>query len=273
MTKEMAVFDGNKVPAIKLLAEQIAKSGLFPEVRTTEAAFALMMLADSEGIHPMQAMRRFHIVQGRPAMKADTMLAEFQERGGKVKWVQHTETVCEAQFTASGLSIDVTVKWTLEDAKRAGLFEKDIWKKYPRQMLRGRVISEGIRMAMPAIIVGIYTPEETEEIPKDRVITVVPEAAPSPPDSPKPPNGQEALTVESVVTKNQEDRDAEVFREIILSKKVELKIKDGVFFDALRGIQPDAAADLSNVALSNLKLFWERMKAYEEKTVKAGGLK
>jgi len=66
-------------------------------------------------------------------------------------------------FTAPGLDGSVTVKWTMEDAKRAGLGNKDTWRSYPRQMLRARCVSEGIRMAMPGVVVGLYAPEEVAD--------------------------------------------------------------------------------------------------------------
>lgn len=48
-------------------------------------------------------------------------------------------------------------------AKTAQLGGKGNWAKYPRQMLRARVISEGIRATFPACCVGVYTPEEVAD--------------------------------------------------------------------------------------------------------------
>ena len=45
-------------------------------------------------------------------------------------------------------------------AKQAQL-ANPMWKKYPRQMLRARVISEGVRTAYPGVLGGLYAPEET----------------------------------------------------------------------------------------------------------------
>jgi hypothetical protein len=54
----------------------------------------------------------------------------------------------------------IEVDWTIQQAKTAGLTGKDVWKQYPRAMLRARVISEGIRTVYPGVAVGVYTPEE-----------------------------------------------------------------------------------------------------------------
>jgi hypothetical protein len=39
-----------------------------------------------------------------------------------------------------------------------------MYKKFPKQMLRARVISEGVRMVLPGVVVGIYTEAEIEDM-------------------------------------------------------------------------------------------------------------
>ena len=77
----------NLVPVadIERMALAVAKSGLFG-VRTADEAMALMLIAQAEGQHPAIAARDYHIIQGRPALKADAMLARFQNSGGKVEY-------------------------------------------------------------------------------------------------------------------------------------------------------------------------------------------
>lgn len=146
---------------IERMASAIAKSGLFG-IKTVEQAAALMLIAQAEGMHPAIAARDFHVIQGRPALKADAMLARFQAAGGRVNWTSYTDKCVEAQFShPQGGS--VTIGWTIEQAKQAGLTGKDVWRQYPRAMLRARVISEGIRTVYPGVAVGVYTPEEVAD--------------------------------------------------------------------------------------------------------------
>ena len=53
--------------------------------------------------------------------------------------------------------------WNMDQARAAGLGTKDVWKQYPRAMLRARVISEAIKTVYPGVSVGIYTKEEIED--------------------------------------------------------------------------------------------------------------
>lgn len=149
------------VSDIERMASAIAKSGLFG-MKNPDQAMALMLVAQAEGMHPAIAARDFHVIQGRPALKADAMLARFQAAGGKVQWTAYTNDRVAGIFShAAGGSVEV--EWTIAQAKTAGLTGKDVWKQYPRAMLRARVVSEGIRTVFPGVAVGVYTPEEIQD--------------------------------------------------------------------------------------------------------------
>ena len=145
---------------IKEMAEVAAKSKMFG-FKSPDEAMAIMLLCQAENLHPAIAMRDFHVIQGRPALKADAMLARFQNSGGSVKWEEYTDERVTGTFShpAGG---SVTVTWTFEMAKKIGLTGKDNWKNYARAMLRARCISEGVRTVYPGCVVGVYTPEEVE---------------------------------------------------------------------------------------------------------------
>jgi hypothetical protein len=86
----------------------------------------------------------------------------------------------------AGGSVEIT--WTIEQAKAANLSGKDVWKAYPRAMLRARCISEGIRTVFPACIVGTYTPEEIDAMPPEprHVENLAAAVAPAPAPAAKP---------------------------------------------------------------------------------------
>jgi hypothetical protein len=158
----------------KQMADVIAKSGLFG-FKDPIAILALMAVAQSEGRHPASVAKEYHFVQGRPALKADAMLARFQRAGGSVEWTKYTDAEVEGVFShPQGGTLKLS--WTFEQAKRIGLAAKDNWKNYPRAMLRARVISEGIRTVYPGVLTGEYTPEEVMDFEpvKKPVLELVP---------------------------------------------------------------------------------------------------
>ena len=154
-----AIYD---VTSLEVMAKHVANSRLFG--LNPAQAFTLMLLAQSKGLHPIQAMERYHVVKDKPTMKAEAMLAEFQARGGNVEWTKDSDAEVEGLFTHATHAPKGNVSgFSLADAKRAELLSNSMWAKYPNNMLRARVISNGIRKTMPGIIVGIYTPEEVAD--------------------------------------------------------------------------------------------------------------
>ena len=153
---------------IQQMAEVASKSRMFG-FKNPEEAMAIMLLCQAENLHPAIAMRDFHIIQGRPALKADAMLARFQQAGGSVQWKDYTDEKVTGIFShPSGGSLEVT--WTLAQAKAVGIANKDNWKNYPRAMLRARCVSEGIRSVYPGCVVGVYTPEEVQDFTPSKTI-------------------------------------------------------------------------------------------------------
>ena len=144
------------------MAEAVAKSGLFG-VKTPDQALALMLVAQSEGMHPAAAATDFDIIQGKAARKTHSVLARFQAAGGRVQWDELSDKKARGTFShpAGGT---ITIEWTIEQAHAIGLTGKDIWKNYPRAMLRARVIAEAVRTIYPAAIGGSMVSEEAMDV-------------------------------------------------------------------------------------------------------------
>lgn len=166
---------------VGMMAKAVADSGLFG-IRNEAQAFALMCVAQADGIPPIKAVQQYHIIDNKPALKSEAMLARFQAAGGKIRWTERT-----AQRVSLWLSHpqagELEVTWDMERAKAAGLAGKNQWKAYPMQMMGARCISEGIRALYPACLGGCYTPEEVRDFGNDEPH---PEPGPAPQPQPKP---------------------------------------------------------------------------------------
>lgn len=163
------------------MAKALASSGLFG-IKNQQQALALMLVAQAEGRHPASIAGDYHIIQGRPTLRADAMLARFQTAGGVVKWHTLTDEQADATFIHASVPDGVRITWDMARAKQAGLTGNPTWKKYPRAMLRSRCASEGVRACFPGCLgAGHYTPEEIESIDLGEA-DVVDEAASVAPD-------------------------------------------------------------------------------------------
>jgi len=151
------------------MAKAIAESKLFG-IQTPAQALALGLLCQAEGRHPAEAARDYHIINGKPSLKSEAMLARFQQAGGKVEWHEYTHEAVSGTFThPQGGSLKVS--WTMQDATRAGLTGNPTWKKFPRQMLKARCISEAVRGIFPGVLSGLYAPEEVGEFTPVQAVT------------------------------------------------------------------------------------------------------
>lgn len=148
------------VSDMERMALAFAASKLFG-ISTPDQALALCLVAQAEGRHPASAAQDYHIIQGKPSKKADAMLRDFLANSGKVQWHELTDEVVSATFShpAGG---SVKIDWDMARATKAGI-STPMWKKYPRQMLRARVVSEGVRTVFPLATSGMYVPEEVVE--------------------------------------------------------------------------------------------------------------
>ena len=159
----MNALVSHNVQDMATMADAIARSGLFG-MKTPEQALALMLVAQAEGQHPATITQDYDIIQGKACRKTHSVMARFQQMGGKVEWHTLTDGVAEATFShPQGGSLRIA--WTFEQAKKAGLTGKDNWRNYPRAMLRARCIAEGIRAVYPAAIGGMMVSEEAQDVP------------------------------------------------------------------------------------------------------------
>ena len=151
----------NLVPVadMNVMAEAIVKSGFYG-FKSKEQVMAVMLVAQAENKHPASVVQEYDIIQGKPALKSQAILARFQLSGGSVQWDEVTPKKVKGTFKhPQGGSL--TVEWTIEMAKQAGIYrEGSGWSKYPEDMLRARVISRAVRSIYPACILGHYATEE-----------------------------------------------------------------------------------------------------------------
>ena len=164
--------------AMKQQAEVIARSGLAPKaVSSPDKILVIAMKARELNLPPMQGLSHIHIVEGRPALSAELMVALVQRAGHKLRVLETSSKKCVVEgVRADDPRHPSRVEWTIEDAKTAGVAHKGPWKSYPAAMLRARAISALCRFAFADILMGAsYVPEELgAEVNEDGEVLSVP---------------------------------------------------------------------------------------------------
>lgn len=141
------------------------KSGFLPvAIKTAEQAAIIALKGRELGIPFMQAISHIHVISGKPCMSAEMLqaLARRNLPGLTINIIESTFEKATVEFTRPEKgSKPYTISFSIEDAKRADLLNKDVWKKYPGAMLWSRAISAGLRKVCPEALMGVsYTPEE-----------------------------------------------------------------------------------------------------------------
>lgn len=143
------------------MALATAKSGLF-NLKSENQAITLMMIAQAEGIHPIQAMQMYSIINGLPSLKSTEIQSRFQKSGGTVEWIttDNTKAVCNLSHPQGGT---YKSEFTMSDAKLMGLSDKDNYKRMPKQMLMARAMTMGVRAIYPACLNNMYSADEVQD--------------------------------------------------------------------------------------------------------------
>lgn len=163
----IAVYDKllDSLTAIDKLGEWMCKSQMFG-CDNLEQGKMLALACIIERKSPIEITRKYHLIDGHLSMRADAMQAHFQADGGQITWIESTTEKCAAKLTHPKYG-NATLTVTLQELKDNGVAMtkdgkqlKHNYARFPRQTLRARVVSEGVRMLAPGIVAGVYTPEE-----------------------------------------------------------------------------------------------------------------
>jgi hypothetical protein len=157
------VIQGTTYEAMKEQAVTLVKSGMLPNgIKTPEAAMAIAIKGVEIGMPMMQSFAQINIIGGKPCISAEGMNFLIRKHcpAAKIDIVKRDHEGCVINASRPGAMV-TKFEFTMEDAKRAELLGNPSWKKFPKNMLFARCISDMARTMFPDCIGGIsYTPEE-----------------------------------------------------------------------------------------------------------------
>jgi len=147
-------------------AKAMAVSNYFADAKDAHQAVVKILAGHEMGFGAFASMTGIHIISGKPAIGSNLIAAAIKRHPlYNFKVAKFDDKVCHLDFYENwdgkwekiGESI-----FTMTDAQTAGLLNNPSWKKYPKNMLYARAISNGARWYCPDIFGGAptYTPEE-----------------------------------------------------------------------------------------------------------------
>ncbi len=187
---EMAPLVGDEeIRGLWRVAEALAKSGLFPDARTGQEAFAKVLYGRDLGLTPTEAMTNIYIIDGAPSLAANLMASRVKKSEKydyRVRELDNTHCVIDFyEHTEEGKELIGTSVYGQEDVKMAGLDAKTRngkdpnHVKFPRNMKYARAMSNGVAWYCPDVMGGlrVYVPEDTRGMPGGVPLTDGGEAA------------------------------------------------------------------------------------------------
>jgi len=172
-----AGFEPRNIDEAIHLAKVLHASRLLPRgLATPEAVVATIITGAELGLSPMQAIRSIHIIDGKPTMSSDLMVAMVKrhEACKFFRLVESSGQVATYETQRAGDPEPTRMSFSIEEAKSAGLASKDVWKKFAAAMLRARCASSLARAVYPDLVMGIYDPDELDHSPASEPRDVTP---------------------------------------------------------------------------------------------------
>lgn len=167
----------NSINEAMQMAEMLSKSQMVPKSyqnRPNDTLVAMMMGSEL-GLNPIQAIQNIAVINGKPAIYGDALLALVQNHP---KFGGHEEHFDDKTMTATctvwrrGEDKQHSVSFSQADAQQAGLWGKSgPWTQYPKRMLMWRARGYALRDKFADALGGLITVEEAQDIPEERDIT------------------------------------------------------------------------------------------------------
>ena len=147
------------------IAQHVMESRLFRKFANEHAVMVLLMAGRSYGLDAIQSLRGIYIVEGKPELSAQLMMA-LCLRHPKCEYFTLIESTAEKavyETMRTGAPSPVRMTYTIGEAQDAGLVRGGgNWSKRPKTMLRNRCVAELARAVYPDAVHDTYEHGEIE---------------------------------------------------------------------------------------------------------------
>ena len=170
-------------------SEMLASSSMVPRAYQGKPNDVLVCLqwGYEMGMAPMQALQNIAVINGKPSMYGDSLIALVQAS----PMCENIEEYFENEGTPNPVAVcvakrkgrtPVIFKFSVEDAKRANLWGKTgPWQAYPKRMMQMRARGFALRDAFADVLTGLITAEEAHDWPAEAKGAPAPHKAPANP--------------------------------------------------------------------------------------------
>lgn len=178
MTNALALRDTETTMAewgvIREQASMLVKTGFLPQsIKTAEQAMAIILTGRELGIGPMAALNNINVIQGKPTVAPQLMLALINRTGQLEEFTINDDGQCctvlmkrrgrqphVESFSMKDAALMKTSEYINGEKKTISLSEKYNWKQQPATMRKWRAVAACARVVFADVILGLYIPDE-----------------------------------------------------------------------------------------------------------------
>jgi hypothetical protein len=154
----------NDLQILQTIAKTAHTSGLYNGVGGCEKILMVLLAAQDLGIKPTIALNGgIWNIQGKIEISARLMTSMIRKAGHNISIKECNDKICtlKGKRADNGDEVETTFSW--DDAVKAGLAGRDVWKKYAEDMLYARAMSRLARRLFPDVIGTAYVEGEIRD--------------------------------------------------------------------------------------------------------------
>lgn len=150
------------------VATALSASKMVPASLDSPEKVMVAIMAGAElGLAPFQSLQSFAIINGKPAIWGDGLMAVVRSQGFKVKeWLEGDgdNMIARCEVTRPDNGDTAQGEFSVADAKKANLWGKaGPWQNYPKRMLKMRARAFALRDGAADVLRGFQIREEVED--------------------------------------------------------------------------------------------------------------
>jgi hypothetical protein len=150
-------------------SELLKNAGMLPKGINAEGATVAIIAGRALGLDPFQAVQSIAVVNGRPTLWGDAMVAVVKASGlvedERVEYVKEDgDCIVRYKIKRKGVPTPYEGSFSMKEAEKANLMTKDVWKQYPKRMLFNRARAYALRDGFADVLKGFRCYEEERDV-------------------------------------------------------------------------------------------------------------
>lgn len=148
---------------INQIATVLKQGGVLPKSIDTLPKLVVALQAGRElGLQPIEAMNSLYFVNGKVAMYGEAVPLQIMRAGHNIEWGECNKETATVTITRGDNGNSMTQTFTMAEAQERGYTSNPIYKKYPENMLKWRVLGMVAKFICPDALKGIGIKEDMQ---------------------------------------------------------------------------------------------------------------